>query len=565
MLERLSINNIALINEGQIEFGQGFNVLSGETGAGKSLIIDSLSLLLGEKADRNLITHGQKFAVVEAVFSDLSSSVKTLMGELGLEDDDVLIIRRKISADGKNECRVNSVSFSLSMLKKLSAPLMDLHGQFEHQNLLKVQNHLVILDNYGSEKLKELKEKYSNSYQEFIQISKKLSLFTVDETERNRLIDLYDYQIKEIDDAAFYDGEEEQLKAFRNQVLYQEKIMTALKSSVDIAKGNSYEMAGISQMIKKIIVCLGAIENYFEGAKQLIERFESIKIEADDLEATLEDSIDNMYFDENEAIKNENRLDLLSSFKKKYGKDIPCILSYRDEIYQKREQLISSEIEISKLVKREGQIKAELIKNAELLSKERKSIAKSLENDIKAELYELNMKNANFVVEFKTCGYDTFDATGIDEVEFLFSANLGQPLKPLKDVASGGEMSRFMLAVKSITASIEGIGTLVFDEIDTGVSGAVAEALAKKLCKVSKHSQVICVTHLAQIASYANMHFLIEKSENSGNTYTSIVKLEDKDRLNEIARLLSGNLTSSSLTHAKELIESGKNFYKNLK
>ncbi|MBQ3158175.1 MAG: AAA family ATPase, partial [Clostridia bacterium] len=325
MLERLTINNIALIHNQSIEFTDGLNVLTGETGAGKSLIIDSLSLLLGEKADKSLISRGEKVASVEAVFTGVPEQVKEVMVELGLEEDDTLIIVRKISAEGKNECRVNGNTFTLSMLKKLSAYLMDLHGQFEHQNLLKVSNHISILDLYGGKQVIDLKNDYFNVLAEYKDILNELEGFTIDDQERNRLIDLYGYQMQEIDDAAFYEGEEEELKNYRNQVLHQEKILDAVNGAIKISSGDGYEYSGTIEGLKKIGVLLNSVSPYLNQISEIVERVESIKIDLEDLTNDLEGLLDSVYFDEQKAKENEDRLDLLSSFKKKYGFDIPAI------------------------------------------------------------------------------------------------------------------------------------------------------------------------------------------------------------------------------------------------
>jgi len=565
MLERLTIQNIALIKNQSIEFKNGLNVLTGETGAGKSLIIDSLSLLLGEKADKNLISRGERFASVEAVFSGISSKIKNIMQELGLEEDDVVIISRKISLDGKNECRVNGVSFTLSMLRKLSAPLMDLHGQFEHQNLLKVSNHLNILDLYGQKELSCTKQNFERLMSEYKDVLNNLKGYTTDDKERNRLIDLYGYQINEIDEAAFYEGEEEELKEFRNQVLHQERILEVLNTAVKLSSGDGYEYNGAVDSLKKTISMLSNISNFYKDAEDLIDRLNSLKIELDDISDDMQSKIDNMYFDDQKAIENEKRLDLLTSFKKKYGYSIEEINKYRQSIGEEYDKLINSANRVEELNFKKLKLEKEIIEVGSKLTQERKKIAENFSKEIKQELVELGMKSANFIVEFSPIEISSLNSNGLDKVEFMFTANLGEPVKPLKNVASGGEMSRFMLAIKNITAKLEGVGTLIFDEIDTGVSGHIALVLAEKLATVSKMAQVVCVTHLAQIASFGKNHYFIEKIEQDNATTTSVHELSDKARVDEIARLISGNITESSLKHADEMLQTGKNFYKNLK
>lgn len=560
MLERLSIKNIALIREQTINFKSGFNVLTGETGAGKSLIIDSLSLLLGEKADKSLISHGETFATVEAVFSSLSDNVLNLLEEFGLEREDTLIISRKISIDGKNECRVNGTTFTLSMLKKLSAPLMDLHGQFEHQNLLKVSNHIGILDSYGASKISGLLQNYQICYAKYEENQNELRKLVTNDKERERLIDLYSYQVEEIDNAGFYDGEEEELKDFRNQVLHSEKIMDSLSNAVTLGKGDGYEYAGVAESIKKMQTMLGMVAEYSKEIAPQLDRIESLKIEFEDVVDTLEEIKDNMYFDEQKAKQNEERLDLLSSFKKKYGSTISEIIEYRDKTQTELEKLINSENRVNELKKEQQKLEAELILTAEKLSKARKESALKMEKEVTSELVSLGMKSARFVIDIQPLSLENRNKDGFNRVEFMFSANLGEEVKPLKAVASGGEMSRFMLAVKNITAKIEGISTLIFDEIDTGVSGMMALVLGEKLCMVSKFAQVICVTHLAQVASFGKTQFLIEKSESQGKTITSVKELDRAERVKEIARLVSGVVSEKALQSAEELLKNAEDF-----
>lgn len=565
MLERLTIKNIALIREQSIEFSEGLNVLTGETGAGKSLIIDSLSLLLGEKADKSLISHGQTMASVEAVFTGLSENVLSLLEEFGLERDDTLIISRKISLDGKNECRVNGVSFTLSMLKRLTAPLMDLHGQFEHQNLLKVSNHIDILDSFAGAEVFPLLQDYQICYGKYEENINELRGLVSNDKERERLIDLYSYQIDEIDNAGFYDGEEEELKEFRNQVLHSERILETLQNVVSLGKGDGYEFSGISESIKKISSLLSSISEYSKEIQPQLERIESLKIELEDTIDTLEEIKDNMYFDEQKAKQNEERLDLLSSLKKKYGSSIAEIIEYRNQTSAELDRLVSSENRINSLKKEQEKLEKELSELASKLSKARKQNAEKMQKQVTAELASLGMKSASFVIKIDNVGLENRNVKGFDRVEFMFSANLGEEVKPLKAVASGGEMSRFMLAVKNITAKIEGVSTLIFDEIDTGVSGMMALVLGEKLCKVSTFAQVICVTHLAQVASFGKSHFLIEKSEKDGRTFTTVYPLNRDQRVKEIARLVSGVVSQNALSSAQELLKNAEEFQKNLK
>lgn len=565
MLESLSIKNIALIHEESINFTNGLNVLTGETGAGKSLIIDSLSLLLGEKADKSLISKGQDYAYVEAAFTNLNSGCVSVLNEFGIEVEEPLIISRKISVGGKNECRVNGNLFTLSMLKRLTSPLMDLHGQFEHQNLLKVSSHIKILDSFGAASIVSIRNRYQDLYHELESVERELEALVTDERERMRLIDLYTYQIDEIDKAAFYDGEEEELKAFRLEALNSEKLLDALSSAISLGASDGYGEVSASELVKKMSVLLGQVSGYTSGLDEIIERLDSVKIELDDIVDTLSEKRDNYYFDENKIKQNEERLDLLSSFKKKYGKSIAEILNYRDETEKELDKLINSAERANTLSKRKISLLSELVSVANDLTKARRKEALKLEKEITSELSSLGMKSAKFVVKFENLGAEDRNSSGFDKIEFMFSANKGEDIKPLKAVASGGEMSRFMLAVKNVTAKIEGISTLIFDEVDTGVSGAMALVLGEKLASVSNDAQVICVTHLSQVAAFGKSHYLISKTEDESSTQTNVRVLSDSERVLEIARLVSGKVTDSSKGSASELLTFAKNFYKNLK
>lgn len=558
MLQSLSIKNIALIKSQTIEFEKGLNVLTGETGAGKSLVVDALSLLLGEKADKTLISYGETVASVEAVFSLNAEQKKLYLEQFGI-DDDMVIITRKLSTDGRNEVRVNGDMVTLSNLKKISAPLMDLHGQFEHQNLLKVANHIKIIDKFSKEVDKPLKD-YMAELKKYNSLVDELNSYDSDDAKRNRQLDLYKYQIDEIDAAKFYDGEEEELKEFRNQVLHQEKIIESVKGATNLILGDGYEYQGLQEIIKKSILELTSASKYNEKLNPLIDRLENSKIELEDIGETLEDDFLKFTIDEGKAKENEERLDLLSSLKKKYGSSISEINKYREEIGKEYDRIINAQDRIAELHHEIADSKEQLLNLALKLSAVRKSVAKKFEQCIENELKQLEMKSAKFVVDFKQLDIENRIDLGLDRVEFMLRTNLGEELKPLKDVVSGGEMSRFMLAVKNVTASIEGISTLIFDEIDSGVSGKVALTIAEKLKKVSHDAQVICITHLPQIASFGDHHLVIEKKEENNKTRTYVYSVDGQAREEEIARLISGNITSHSLEHAKEMLLKGKEY-----
>ena len=555
MLQSLTIKNVALIDELTINLGDGFNVLTGETGAGKSLIIDSLALLLGEKADKNLISYGKDFASVEAVFETNLQQVLNKLEEFGLDRENTIVIFRKLSKDGKNECRVNGKSFTLSMLKEITAPLMDLHGQFQHQELLKESVQLMTLDEFAGAEIKQKKNEFKQLYLKLKSIKKQLSNYNFDSKDREKLLDMYAYQINEIEEANFLPGEEEELKEFRIKILNQEKIISSLRRSQSL-----FEESGITSQIKRLEREFGDVVKYLPQKQELADRISSLKYEAEDIESEIESIDDELYFDEYAAQENEKRLDLLTSLKKKYGANIEEINLYLTQIKTEYDKLKNSSEIIEKLEKEQADVTGLIVAKANELTLARKKYAEIFAAKVKSELAELSMKSAKFEIEFSENGVENCDETGFDKIEFMFTANSGQPLRPLNKVASGGEMSRFMLAVKNITAGIIQVGTMIFDEIDTGISGETANALAMKLAKIGKSYQVICVTHLAQVASFGTTHFFINKYEIDGRTKTQLKLLDDEEKILEIARLIGGKVSEFSLNHAKLMLESGKNF-----
>ena len=559
MLQSLTIRNIALIDNLTIELSDGFNVLTGETGAGKSLIIDSLALLLGEKADKTLISYGSEFASVEAVFETTSEEVLTKLEEFGLERENTIIIYRKLSVDGRNECRVNGKSFTLSMLKTITSPLMDLHGQFQHQELLKESCQLSTLDEFGGEDLLKVKKEFKEIFYRLKQIKKQLSSFNFDSRDREKLLDLYDYQIKEIEEANFISGEEETLKEFRMKVLNQEKIALSIGRISSYFEGSGMD-SGVVELIKKCDHEFGEILRYLPEQEELAGRISSARYEIQDIADTIESLQGNLSFDEYSAAENEKRLDLLSSLKKKYGANIDEINEYLENIKVEYDKLVNSAELVEKLEKEKQQAIEELDAKAKELTAVRKMKAEMFSIKVREELAELSMKGAKFEIDFEQLDCETCDELGYDKIRFMFTANSGQPLRPLNKVASGGEMSRFMLAVKNITADIDGMDTMIFDEIDSGISGDTANVLAMKLAKIGKNHQVVCVTHLAQVASFGKNHFYISKAEVDGKTKTSLQNLDYDGRVREIARIIGGSISDFSLSHAKLMLDAGLNF-----
>lgn len=558
MLQSLTIKNIALIDGLTIELGSGLNVLTGETGAGKSLIIDSLALLLGEKADKTLISFGKEFASVEAVFKTNSEEILNRLEEYGLEREDTIVIFRKLSVDGKNECRVNGKSFTLSMLKAITSPLMDLHGQFGHQELLKNSCQLKTLDEFGAKDILKKKQEFKEIYHRLKQVKKELSSYNFDSKDREKLLDMYSYQINEIAEANFVSGEEEELKEFRMKVLNQEKIIEALKRT-----GQYFNTEGLTYQIKRLEREFEEIVKYLPDKSSILDRISSLKYELEDIESEVDNIGESLYFDEYSAAENEKRLDLLSSLKKKYGSSIDEINLYYNNIKVEYEKLLSSAEIVEKLEGEVENLTNSLREKAKQLSEVRKQYALIFAQKVKENLADLSMKNAKFEIEFDFTDENSCDESGFDKIQFMFTANSGQPLKPLNKVASGGEISRFMLAIKNVTLNIVSVDTMIFDEIDTGISGETANTLAMKLATISKNRQVICVTHLAQVASFGTSHFFISKSEVEGKTRTKLELLNYNNRILEIARLIGGNISEFSKNHAKLMVDAGCKFNEN--
>lgn len=547
MLKLIEIRNIALIDELKLELSEGLNILSGETGAGKSIIIDSFNFVMGERADKTLIRHNQEFATVQAVFENyLTAGVREVLNQNGIDIDSELILYRKMSVNGKNECRINGRLVTLAVLKDLTSKLADIHGQHEHQSLLNPESHIVLLDKFGGEKLENCKEKYLSSYNEYQEVLQKISKYTSSE-DRARKLDILEYQINEIERANLYDGEEEEIKLKIKKISNVQKISENLSSAIsDLYKGDFCA----DNYINSASSSLSQISEYDENVSALNDRLSSCEIELKDIAETLEDILSSVDYSENEINALQDRYDLIKGLERKYGKTIADVLSFYDSAVKERDFYQNSEQELLKLEKEAEKLRAESEQVGGNLSDIRKETANLLTKKIQSELSELGMKNAKFSVDFQK---KSLSSNGVDEVEFLISANLGEPLKPLAKVISGGEMSRFMLAIKVILADIDEINTMVFDEIDTGISGVIASVVANKLYEISVNRQVIAVTHLPQLTSMADKHYLIEKTASNGKTNTNVYLLDYNGSIKEISRLIGGGESNYGELHAKEM------------
>lgn len=551
MLAQLTIENIALIDKLELDLKNGLNILSGETGAGKSIIIDSLNFVLGERADKSLIRYGTDYAIVQAVFEEyVTPSVSEYLDDIGIECEDVLIIRRKMSVDGKNECRINGRVSTLSILKGLTELLVDIHGQHEHQSLLKSANHIKLLDDIGAAKIASVKQDVAKEHTRYIALKRELSRFG-DESERERKLDILSFQIDEIEKADVKDGEEDELLQARKRIRNMEKIMSALSDAKNTLDG--YDSSSVSASIKNSSNLLGTISSYDDTVAPLIDRLDDAKIEIKDIADTLSDMLERLDFDARSAEKIEERLEVVRNILHKYGGNFDNLQKFYEDAKKEAELLSGAAQTVEDLQVEIEKAKSGLQKSARKLTELRQEVANKFESDITRELKDLGMGGSTFKVDFVTTDdVDQISANGADTIEFLFSANVGEPMKPLAKIISGGEMSRFMLAFKNIVAGVDGIGTMVFDEIDTGISGNISAVVSEKMCNISRDRQVIAVTHMPSLAAMADNHYLIAKSTENGKTLTHINLLEDDT--DEVARLIGGNDYSQfAVPHAKEM------------
>lgn len=531
MLGQLHIKNIGIIDEITINFYDGLNILTGETGAGKSLVIDSINAITGSRFSKEIIKHGESMALVEACF---------------FRGEETIILTREFYQNGRNICKVDGRMVPLGELKELGESLIDIHGQHDNQSLLNEKTHLVLLDSFAGNEIDELKNEYARELGEYKNIEKKIKDSYGDPTERARRIDLLKYQKDEIEKASLKEGEEDILESRRNVIMNSEKIVRGLTKSYSTLDENVLDALG---NVTYELSMISSIDEKYDKALQTInDAYYSLK----DVSSDLIDYVDEVSFDESEQSDIEERLDLIFSLKRKYGKSIEDVLKYFDEISEELNFLENSEEIVEKL-------KTELKKKEKKLSELsfeireiRKNISKNIEEKVNNQLKDLEMKNA--YIEFEFVESKTFLESGMDVVRLLICTNLGEGLKSLSKIASGGEISRVMLALKAVLCMCDEVETMIFDEIDTGISGQAGKAVAEKMKLIGKTHQVICVTHLPVIAAAGDANFFIEKSSKDGRTSTKVTHLDEENTIKEIARVLAGNdLSEAVLKHAEEL------------
>ncbi|MBE3101873.1 MAG: DNA repair protein RecN [Firmicutes bacterium] len=568
MISQITIKNIALIDELTIHFDEGFNVLTGETGAGKSIIIDAVNLALGERADRELIQTGKDYARVELLFSLINSlKVNELLSGYGIdpESDGSLLLMRELTNQGKNVCRINGRTVTLSMLKEVSSYLVDIHGQHQHQSLLNPESHITFLDRLGGTALDTSKIKLREIYGIWQGIRKEINKIIGLNKDGERRKDILQYQIEEIQKAQLISGEEENLRKERAVLIHAEKITNTVNNAYQELYTGHTGIPSLSDSLAKIINSMQGVQNIDDSLDIILKQLEGLQYQLEDSVLHLRAYKDDFEYDPDRLEIIESRLELMHNLKRKYGSTVDEVLLFKENMEDELYLLENSQEKLESLQQQYKSIYKDILKQCADISGIRKRCAKAFEKELLMQLSDLNMEKTKFNVSIETPIFNNNeepDVTGIsndgyDRVEFLISPNPGEPLKPLAKIISGGEMSRVMLAFKTILGDMDEIPTMIFDEIDVGISGRTAQSVAEKIGAISRGHQIICITHLPQIASMADNHFIIEKVTLNDHTRTMVSRLELPGRQQEVARMIGGaSLTPLSLEHAGELIKS---------
>ena len=552
MLKELSIKNFAIIEEVTVSFSDGLTVLTGETGAGKSIIIDAVHLLAGGRGSQEFIRHGAKKAELEGLFyiQDAKHPVYQKLQDVGIDiDEDSIILRRDINDYGKSVCRVNGKLVTIAILREIGGSLIDIHGQHESQELMDDRLHIYLLDQFAGNKLHKAKESYFGLFQTYSKLKKEMSAISNNEQQIAQRIDLYQYQINEIDAINLIEGEDDKLQGERKKFQNYHKTFERISAAHEALNGESKGLDWIGNAMSELEDIASFDESYKEQAELVSNSFYSLQ----ELSYQLKSMMDESEFDEERLNVIEERLAAIQSLKRKYGNSTEEILMYRDKIGEELDGLVNREERIQQRQKALDQIEKDLEIEAKELTLYRKKAAKKLSEAILVQLRELYMEKATFEVVFKEA--TNYDKNGKDDVSFYMSTNVGEPAKPISKIASGGELSRMMLALKSIFSKHQGITSIIFDEVDTGVSGRVAQAIAEKISNISLSSQVLCITHLPQVAAMADQQLLIEKEVMDHRTMTKLTEVTGDFRVQELSRMMSGaEITTLTLEHATELL-----------
>lgn len=556
MLNELHIENIAVIERADISFSKGLNVLTGETGAGKSIVIDSIGAVLGERVSRELVRRGAEKGVVTASF-DMTPYTEQWLRENEIDSDDELILQRRITADGKSSCRVCGTPVTVSQMKELAAFLVDIHGQNDGRQLMDERRHMEYLDRFG--RLDAPLDAYKAEYKKYTGIKKEIERLSMDEIEKERLSDALSYQIAELERAELKEGEYDTLVSRRDLLRNSEKLTEAIDEAISALYGGDDNAVSLAQNAAYYAGKAAAITPELESVAANIN---DAAFALADAAETLRDFHDDLDFSPEEYDRLESRIAQLNKLQRKYGRDIDGLIEYLAECRRKLDDIQYADDRLAKLDRELEKQSAVCHASAEKLSRERRSAASELETRIVSELRELNMPSVRFAVEFLPVESEQgFDANGSDVIRFIMSANAGEELGRISRIASGGELSRIMLAMKNVFAENDPVSTMIFDEIDTGVSGIAAQRVGEKLYSVSKGKQVMCVTHLPQIAAMADSHYVISKQERGGRTYTDVVLLDREGRRRELARLHGGDVvTATTLASAEEQLQAAENY-----
>ena len=551
MLKNLYIENIAVIEKTTIDFSNGLNVLTGETGAGKSIVIDSINAVLGNRTSRDLIRNGSESAFVSAEFEDISQKALETLHEYGFDTDDgTLIIQREISLNSKGKCRINGRPATVSILKAVGTYLINIHGQHESYELMSPELHINYIDKLGN--LKNDIDEYAKAYQEYRALKSELDKAQFDEAERNRKIDLLQYQVNELEQADMYAGEFEELKEQRTLIENKEKIANALNEAHSILSGGE-DTSGILEQLENACSSLENIVEYMPDTQDVLKRMQSTLYELEDCTSEISGFADSADSDIGNLEEIEDRIDLIQRLSRKYGSTIEEMLDFLNKAKRELEYLERYEENREQLKENCQKAFKKAEKLAENLSQQRKQISVQFSAHVKEEMTFLDMPNVELVVSQKKC---PLNHLGCDDIEILISTNVGEEPKPVAKIASGGELSRMMLAIKNVIADKDEIDTLIFDEVDTRISGSAAQKVGFKLKEVSKNRQVVCVTHLAQIAALADTHFKIQKNVINGKTYTNVNALNHDGRRDELARIIGGvEITQATLDYAEEMLK----------
>lgn len=553
MLLQLNINNFALIEKLSISFESGFNVLTGETGAGKSILIDAINYVLGGKFNRDLIRTGEDKTYVEAVFSIENEKTEKILRGMEIDYDDLVIIGRETFQTGKSIAKVNGKAILLSNLKLLSSTLLDIHGQHENQNLLESGSHIIYLDYFGGDNLNNNLENYRQSYKRLLDIENSIVSIQGKEGEKEKLIDFYKYQLDEINKANLKENEDIELENEYTILSNAEKITKNLVASHMILGQGDDNSSSVYDSLGTAIRELRSIEKHIEKAKVIANSLEEAYYNIEENIEALRRLKDSIVYDEEKLEYINSRIYQISLYKKKYGNSIKEILEYRDKIERQYNELVNSSETIEKLKREKEKIIKQLREQADLIHNIRKEAAARLQESVKRELNFIGLEKSTFKIEVDRT--ETFNENGADKVQFLIATNPGEPLKPLEKIVSGGELSRIMLALKTVFVDKDEIPSVIFDEIDVGISGRIAQSVGEKMYSISTAHQVFCVTHLPQIACMSDIHFLIAKVIQENKTYTIVNKMDSEQKENEIARMIGGaQVTKLTIDHAKELI-----------